>query len=100
MIKQKITSHTHQGIYDVHIEKAPKFAMYFYVYKNPHAHLNHVHGKGWFQYVSLVTKESLQKLVKDASRAIDFPFAMDLFDPNRFQIGISRKMKKHMRTQV
>ena len=38
------------------------------------------HGQGWFQYVSLVTKESLQKLVKDMSRAaIDFPFAMDLF---------------------
>jgi len=50
------------------------------VYKNPHAHLNHVHGKGWFQYVSLVTKESLQKLVKDMSRAaIDFPVAVDLF---------------------
>lgn len=30
MIKQKITSHTHQGIYDAHIEKAPKFARYFY----------------------------------------------------------------------
>ena len=43
---------------------------FFYVYKNPHAHLNHVHGKGWFQYVSLVTKESLQKLVKDVSREI------------------------------
>lgn len=88
MIKQKRTSHTHQGIYDVHIFKMhPKFAMIFYVYKNPHAHLNHVHGKGWFQYVSLVTKESLQKLVKDMSRAIDFPVAMDLFDPIYFKLA-------------